>query len=113
MAPGALSAALPPFTAGSVVTAWRADSLLTVFLVVAAGLYLYGGHRLRAPGDHWPVARTLFFLVPGMGSIALATMSGLASYHDTLLSAHIVQHMGLGLNAPIFLAVCSPVILAL
>jgi len=113
MAPGALSAALPPFTVGSVVTAWRADSLLTVFLVVTAGLYLYGGHRLRARGDHWPVARTLFFLVPGLGSIALATMSGLAAYDDTLLSAHMVQHMVLGMIAPIFLALGAPVTLAL
>src|SRR2546423_8716566 len=113
MAPGALSAALPPFTVGSVVIAWRADSLLTVFLVVAAGLYLYGGHRLRARGDHWPVARTLFFLVPGLGSIALATMSGLAAYDDTLLSAHMVQHMVLSMLAPIFLALGAPVTLAL
>src|SRR3989440_4837020 len=113
MAPGALSAALPPFTVGSVVTAWQADSLLTVFLVVTAGLYLYGGHRLRARGDHWPVARTLFFLVPGLGSIALATMSGLAAYDDTLLSAHMVQHMVLGMIAPIFLALGAPVTLAL
>src|SRR5256714_4581929 len=113
MAPGALSAALPPFTVGSVVIAWRADSLLTVFLVVAGGLCLYGGRRLRARGDHWPVARTLFFLAPGLGSIALATMSGLAAYDDTLLSAHMVQHMVLGMIAPIFLALGAPVTLAL
>src|SRR3989440_2232423 len=113
MAPGALSAALPPFTVGSVVTAWQADSLLTVFLVVTAGLYLYGGHRLRARGDHWPVARTLFFLVPGLGSIALATMSGLAAYDDTLLSVHMIQHMVLSMIAPIFLALGAPVTLAL
>src|SRR5256714_505887 len=113
MAPGALSAALPPFTVGSVVIAWRADSLLTVFLVVAGGLCLYGGRRLRARGDHWPVARTLFFLAPGLGSIALATMSGLAAYDDTLLSAHMVQHMVLAMVAPIFLALGAPVTLAL
>src|SRR5256714_9800794 len=113
MAPGALSAALPPFTVGSVVIAWRADSLLTVFLVVAGGLCLYGGRRLRARGDHWPVARTLFFLAPGLGSIALATMSGLGTYDDTLLSAHMIQHMVLSMVAPIFLALGAPVTLAL
>src|SRR3989440_12529167 len=118
MAPGAVSlalppVALPPFTVGSVVTEGRLDSPLSVLLVLATGLYLYGVHRLRARGDHWPAARTLFFLVPGLGSIALATMSGLAAYDDTLLSAHMVQHMVLGMIAPIFLALGAPVTLAL
>jgi putative copper resistance protein D len=118
MAPGALSVvlppvALPPFTGGSVVTEARLDSPLAVLLVLAAGLYLYAVHRLRARGDHWPAARTLLFLVPGLGSIALVTMSGLAAYDDTLLSAHMVQHMVLSMIAPIFLALGAPVTLAL
>jgi putative membrane protein len=118
MAPGAVSlalppVALPPFTAGSVVTEGRLDSPLSILLVLAAGLYLYGVHRLRARGDHWPAARTLLFLVPGLGSIALATMSGLAAYDDTLLSVHMIQHMVLSMIAPIFLALGAPVTLAL
>jgi putative copper resistance protein D len=113
MAPDALAVALPPFTAGSVVTAWRLDSPLTVLLVVAAGLYLYGVHRLHVRGDRWPVSRTLLFLVPGLGTIAVATMSGLAAYDDTVLSVHMIQHMALSMLAPIFLALGAPVTLAL
>jgi putative membrane protein len=113
MAPDALAVALPPFTAGSVVSAWRLDSPLTLLLVLAAGLYLYGVHRLHARGDRWPVSRTLLFLVPGLGSIAVATMSGLAAYDDTLLSVHMIQHMVLSMLAPIFLALGAPVTLAL
>jgi putative membrane protein len=113
MAPDALAVALPPFTVGSVVTAWRLDSPLTVVLVVTAGLYLYGVHRLHLRGDRWPVSRTLLFLVPGLGTIAVATMSGLAAYDDTVLSVHMIQHMVLSMLAPIFLALGAPVTLAL
>src|SRR3982751_5292997 len=113
MAPGALSVALPPFTVGSVVTGTRLDSPLAVVLVLAAGVYLYGVHRLRVRGDGWPAARTVFFLVPGLGSIAVVTMSGIGAYDDTLLSVHMIQHMVLGMLAPIFLALGAPVTLAL
>jgi putative membrane protein len=106
-------AALPPFTGTSLVTEVRLASPLALVLVLAAGLYLYGVHRLRSRGDHWPVLRTVLFLVPGLGSIALVTMSGLAAYDDTLLSVHMVQHMVLAMIAPIFLALGAPVTLAL
>ena len=69
--------------------------------------------RLRRRGDRWPVARTVLFLVPGLGSIALVTVSGLEAYDTTLLSVHMVQHMVLSMIAPIFLALGAPVTLAL
>jgi putative copper resistance protein D len=104
---------MAPFTVGSVVREAGLDSPLSLLLVLAAGLYLYGVYRLRSRGDHWPVGRTVLFLVPGLGSVALATMSGLAAYDDTLLSVHMVQHMVLSMVAPIFLALGAPVTLAL
>ncbi|GIF71790.1 hypothetical protein Asi02nite_13080 [Asanoa siamensis] len=97
----------------SVFTEIRLDSWLTVLLVVAAGLYLYGVHRLRVRGDRWPVSRTVFFLVPGLGGIASVTVSGLHAYDTTLLSVHMVQHMVLSMVAPIFLALGAPMTLAL
>ncbi|MEV4534824.1 cytochrome c oxidase assembly protein [Asanoa sp. NPDC049518] len=103
----------PPFTIASVFTEIRLDSWLTVLLVVAAGLYLYGVHRLRVRGDRWPVSRTVFFLVPGLGGIASVTVSGLHAYDTTLLSVHMVQHMVLSMGAPIFLALGAPMTLAL
>src|SRR5215471_6912353 len=110
--PGAV-VALPPFTGGSVVTQARLDPFLALVLLLSAGLYLYGVQRLRLRGDRWPVGRTVLFLVPGLGSIALVTMSGIGTYDDTLLSAHMIQHMFLGMVAPIFLALGAPVTLAL
>ena len=76
------------------VTEIRLDS----WLAVGAGrwppaLYLYGVHRLRLRGDRWPVARTVFFLGPGLGSIAAVTVSGLHAYDTALLSrAHGAAH---------------------
>ncbi|GIF68177.1 hypothetical protein Ais01nite_62120 [Asanoa ishikariensis] len=103
----------PPFTIASVFTEIRLNSWLSVLLVVAAGLYLYGVHRLRLRGDRWPVSRTVFFLFPGLGGIASVTVSGLHAYDTTLLSVHMVQHMVLSMVAPIFLALGAPMTLAL
>jgi putative copper resistance protein D len=103
----------PPFTASALVTEARLGSALAVGLVLAAGFYLYGVHRLRVRGDRWPVARTLVFLGPGLGSIAAVTVSGIGAYDTTLLSVHMVQHMVLSMLAPIFLALGAPVTLAL
>jgi putative membrane protein len=106
-------AALPPFTGAALFREARLDSWLSVSLVVAAGLYLYGVHRLRIRGDAWPVGRVVAFLGGGLGAIALVTMSGVEAYDTTLLSVHMVQHMVLAMIAPIFLALGAPVTLAL
>ncbi|QGN47605.1 cytochrome c oxidase assembly protein [Micromonospora sp. WMMD558] len=112
-APAVTAATPPPFTVTSVFTETRLDSWLAVGLVLAAGLYLYGVHRLRVRGDRWPVARTVFFLGPGLGGIAAVTVSGLHAYDTALLSVHMVQHMVLSMIAPIFLALGAPMTLAL
>ena len=93
---------------GSITFSW-----LSVALLLVAGLYLAGVLALRRRGDRWPVARTLLFLVPGLGSIAAVTMSGVEKYDTTLLSVHMIQHMMLSMVAPIFLALGAPVTLAL
>ncbi|GAA4698155.1 cytochrome c oxidase assembly protein [Phytohabitans rumicis] len=102
-----------PFTVSAIFTETRLDGWIAVLLVVAAALYLYGVHRLRARGDQWPLSRTLLFVVAGLGSIAVVTVSGLHAYDTTLLSVHMVQHMVLSMVAPIFLALGAPVTLAL
>lgn len=82
-------------------------------LPLVAALYLYGVYRLRARGVHWPFARTVLFIGPGLGGIAAVTLTGVAPYDDVLLSVHMVQHMVLSMVAPIFLALGAPVTLAL
>lgn len=109
----AATSAPPPFTVGTVLTETRLDSWLALGLVLAAGLYLYGVYRLRLRGDRWPIARTVFFIGPGLGGIALVTVSGLHAYDTALLSVHMIQHMVLSMVAPIFLALGAPMTLAL
>lgn len=104
---------LPPFTVATVFTQANLGQWLTVGLLAVAALYLYGVSRMSARGDKWPVSRTILFLGPGLGSIALVTLSGIGTYDDTLLSVHMVQHMVLSMIAPIFLALGAPVTLAL
>jgi cytochrome c oxidase assembly factor CtaG len=68
---------------------------------------------LRSRGDSWPIARTLSFVLLGMGTFYFATSSGLAAYDTVLLSVHMAQHMILTMMVPLFLALGAPVTLAL
>ncbi|GAB2755233.1 cytochrome c oxidase assembly protein [Nocardioides pakistanensis] len=104
---------LPPFDLSAVFSEWGMDPYLFVLTVWAVGLYLFGVWTLHARGDSWPLARTISFVVLGMGSFYVATSSGLAAYDTVLLSAHMVQHMILSMAVPLFLALGAPVTLAL
>lgn len=104
---------LPPFSPSAFFTEWGIDPFLFVLTVWVAGAYLAGVWVLRSRGDAWPWARTLSFVVLGMGSFYVATSSGLAAYDTVLLSAHMVQHMILSMAVPLFLALGAPVTLAL
>jgi len=104
---------LPRFTWGRVWTDWSLDPFLFVATVWVAGLYVVGVLVLRKRGVHWPVGRTLSFVVAGMGGFFVATTSGLSAYDTTLISVHMVQHMILSMWVPVFLALGAPVTLAL
>ena len=88
-------------------------SWLAVGLLVVAGGYLVGVHLLRVQGVRWPWGRVVCFLGPGLGGIAVVTVTGVETYDTTLLSVHMLQHMMLSMVAPIFLALGAPVTLAL
>ncbi len=103
---------LPPFTLERALTDWSLDPVPFVLTVWTVGVYVTGVSVLRRRGDRWPVGRTVAFLF-GMGAFAFATLSGLAAYDTTLLSAHMVQHMVLSMVVPLSLALGAPVTLAL
>ncbi len=104
---------LPEFTLGRVFTETSLEPVPFVLTVWIAGLYLVGVAVLRRRGDHWPVGRTVSFVVVGMGLFWFATSSGLAAYDTTLLSVHMVQHMVLSMLVPLALALGAPITLAL
>jgi putative membrane protein len=103
----------PPFTPARLFTATTVDAVPLALILLAAGLYRAGQWRLWRRGDRWSGWRTAAWLVGGLGSIAVATMTGLAAYDETLFSVHMVQHMILSMVAPVFLALGAPVTLAL
>jgi putative copper resistance protein D len=104
---------LPAFTLERALTDWSLDPLVFVLVVWITGLYLLGVGALRRRGDRWPLGRTVAFVGVGMGTFAVATMSGMAAYDTVLLSAHMVQHMLLSMVVPLALALGAPVTLAL
>jgi cytochrome c oxidase assembly factor CtaG len=105
--------ALARVTPSRVFTTWDLLSPAAVLVLVTAGLYLWGVVVMRRRGDRWPLGRTLSFVLVGTGGAALATVSGLAAYDDTLLSVHMVQHMILTMLVPLAMALGAPVTLAL
>jgi putative membrane protein len=107
-AAGGDPAGLPPFDVGQLVLQARVDPVLAVGLVLAAGLYLWGLRELRSRGDRWSPGRTLAWLGGGLGTIAVATMTGLGTYDETLFSVHMVQHMLFSLMAPPLLLMGTP-----
>ncbi len=109
----ALLAAVPRFTPARLVTQTPVLQAPALLIAVVGLVYLVGVRRLRSRGDRWPVSRTVAFLAGGLGTLALALVSGLAAYDDVLISAHMVQHMLLIMVAPIFLALGAPITLAL
>ena len=113
LAHGGPGGGLPPFGPLTVLTGARLEVVPLLVVLVLGGLYLLGVRRLRARGDAWPVGRTVSFLLLGLGSFALATMSGLGAYDEDLFSVHMVQHMLLAMVVPVFLALGAPVTLAL
>jgi putative copper resistance protein D len=104
---------LPDFGPLTVFTQARPALVPTLLLVLTAGVYLWGVRRLTARGDAWPVVRTVCFVGLGIGTVAVALLSGLARYDTVLFGAHMVQHMLLSMVAPVFLALGAPVTLAL
>ncbi len=94
-----------------VATDWSLDVAL-VGVLLAAALYLGGMRRLDAHGRPWPAARAACFF-GGLATIVVATQSGLAAYDRVLFSLHVLQHVLLGMAAPILLILGRPVTLAL
>src|SRR5687767_347620 len=103
----------PPVSVRSLALDWVLDPGALVLLVLAAGLSVGAVRRLAARrGRRWPVGRSAAFGA-GLATMAVATLSGLARYDTVLFSAHVVQHLLLGMVAPLLLALGAPVTLAL
>src|SRR5580698_3968219 len=104
------SQALPAFSLLQAVIRWQFAPVVTGFVVLAAGLYLWGVLRVRRrhPARPWPAWRTAVFL-GGLAVVVIATEAGIGSYDDVLFWDHMVQHLLLLMVAPLMLASRNPV----
>ncbi len=102
----------PAPTLGRYVTEVYPDGLFSLLALAMVALYAAGVLRLRRRGDHWPIGRTIAWVL-GTALLAFATLSGVMTYGMTMLSVHMVQHMTLAMLVPVLLVLGAPVTLAL
>lgn len=93
------------------VSGWNIGAHTVVPIVGPAALYLSGRVRLSVQGVRWPVRRDIAF-VGGLLCIALAIASPLAA-DDEQFPVHAVQHLLLGMAAPLAFACAAPITLML
>ncbi|MCW2784922.1 MAG: hypothetical protein JWP74_1439 [Marmoricola sp.] len=99
---------LPRYTFAAAVGHWTFNASITAVLVVLAAAYLGGVRSATKRGNSWPLWRTAAFLVLGLGSVALCTMSSLATYNHTVLWALAAQVTLLISIVPVCIAVGDP-----
>lgn len=104
--------ALPALSGTQILTAWRLDIPAALVVAALAAGYLYGVFRLRRSGEQWRWWPSIAFLVLGLGSIVLATMSSLGVYDRELFWARAVQYTVLLSLSPLLLAMGEPLELA-
>lgn len=92
-------------------TQWFVDPFLIFGCLAAIFVYLRWVWILRRRGVHWPLGRTICWVVAWVGMIWL-TNGGPTVYGRVMFSAHMVQHMSLVMIIPIFLALAGPITLA-
>lgn len=101
----------PAPTWDRLLTDWQPDVAI-VGVAAAAAAYAVGVRRLADSGRSWSPARSASFAA-GLVVVVVATQSGLAAYDRVLFSMHVVQHLLLGMVAPVLLVLGAPVTLAL
>lgn len=101
-----------PLTVASWFTTWRTDWLWLALAVVMCGVYLAGAWRLRRRGDHWPVGRSILWVL-GWAVFVYATCAAPGVYGRVLFSAHMVMHMLVAMLVPLLLVPAAPLTLAL
>jgi cytochrome c oxidase assembly factor CtaG len=95
-----------------VMSSWTVDLFALTAIAVAAAMYLIGVARHDARRhDTWPRGRTLAFVL-GLLMLLIATQSGLATF-EPVFTVHVVQHLVLGMIAPVLLVLAAPITLAL
>ncbi|MFN8508284.1 MAG: cytochrome c oxidase assembly protein [Dehalococcoidia bacterium] len=98
----------------SLFTAWEFDPLFLIPFGFTAWLYYAGVRRVAAthPASPFPRRRVVYFAL-GMGAMAIALMSPLATYDGDLFAVHMWQHVVITMVAAPLLLLGAPITLAL
>lgn len=80
--------------------------------LLVAALYLKGAFMLKRRGDNWPIHRSVLFM-SALLAINYASSSGFGLYPTFRFSDHMVDHMIIGMIAPIGIVLGAPITLAL
>ena len=91
---------------------FQPDALVLAILILASLLYIKGIRILRKRGDSWPIGRTISFFV-GILIVNFAINGAIGVYAHFAFSYHMIEHMILGMVAPIPLVLSAPITLAL
>ncbi|MFB8777943.1 cytochrome c oxidase assembly protein [Streptomyces broussonetiae] len=86
-----------------------AEPYAAALAILAAGVYLLAAHRLRRRGDAWPWPRDVAFTT-GCITLTCAVSGPLPGGPFT---AHMTQHLIVGMAAPLLLVLARPLTLAL
>lgn len=96
----------------SAFTSFTPDALTLTVGLVAISLYLMGVSKLKQRGDSWSGFRTLTWSA-GVFIGVFVTNTEISRYALVSMSAHMTQHMALGMFVPILLVLGAPITLAL
>jgi len=91
---------------------YQPDSLTLAILIIGSLLYLKGVRILNRRGDKWPIGRTISF-ISGILIVNYAVNGAIGVYSHFGFSYHMIEHMILGMIAPIALVLGAPITLAL
>jgi putative copper resistance protein D len=94
------------------IFAYQPDALTLALLIFLALLYLKGVRVMSKRGDRWPVGRTISFMF-GLLIVNYAINGAIGIYAHFGFSYHMIEHMILGMIAPIPLVLGAPITLAL
>ncbi|WP_277453056.1 cytochrome c oxidase assembly protein [Janibacter sp. DB-40] len=94
------------------ITAWQIDWLWVTVAAIAIFVYVRWVLRLRTRGDHWPLLRTISWVI-GWLVFVYFTSGGPGVYGRVLFSWHMVEHMGVAMIAPLLMVPGAPITLAL
>ena len=93
------------------LTQAKFEPVPAALIILTLAWYVWSVRRLAARGRTWPAARTAAFVVAEL-LLAVAFLSGVAA-HDEKFGVHTIQHILIGMVAPVFFALSAPITLAL